>query len=97
MATRPFNPDPLFASHLEAAADVVRVGVGYVPPALKLLLQDARAGRVAARSQATFKRLDAVWAIVEHAWDRVLTPESAGLFYEIWSDRFDQAATAVGA
>ena len=97
MATRHFNSDPLFACHLAAAADVVRVGVGYVPPALKLLLQDARAGRVAARSQATFERLDAVWALVEFAWDRVLMPGRAGLFYEIWSDRFDQAALALGA
>src|SRR4051812_43834391 len=57
-------PNPLFAGHLQAAADVVRVGVGYVPPALTLLLQDARAGRVPSRSQATLKRLDAVWALV---------------------------------
>jgi hypothetical protein len=87
----------LFASHVEAAADVVRIGVGYVPPALKLLLQDARAGRVTRRSHASTRRVDAVWALVEHAWDRVLPSGSADLFYEIWSDRFAQAADLLWA
>lgn len=90
-------PHPTYASHLEAAADFVRIGVGYVPPALALLIGDAKAGRVVPRTRATVKRMDSVWALVEHAWDRVLPPDAAGLFYEIWSDRFAQAATAVGA
>jgi|SRR3954471_6618742 hypothetical protein len=90
-------PDPMFTSHLEAAADVVRIGVGYIPPALALLLGDARAGRIVPRTHETVKRMDDVWALVEDAWDRVLPPDGAGLFYEIWSDRFARAAAAAEA
>jgi hypothetical protein len=97
MSARLTVSQPMFTNHLEAAPDVVRIGVGYVPPALKLLLLDAKAGRLPAGSQATVKRLDMVWALVECSWDRVLPPDGAGLFYEMWSDRYAQAAAVVGA
>jgi hypothetical protein len=93
MSNRSSNPDPLFASFLEAAATVVRIGVGYVPPALASLLDEAKGSHLAGESLAkTQKRMDAVWGLVEDAWDRALPPGSPDLFYEIWSDRFARAA-----
>jgi hypothetical protein len=97
MPTHPFPLDPRFASHLDAAATVVRIGVGYVPSALKLLVGDARSGRLTGTQHATLHRMDAVWALVENAWDRTLPVDRADLFYEIWSDRFAQAATLLEA
>jgi hypothetical protein len=95
MSTRFLPLDSRFANHLDAAATVVRIGVGYVPAALKLLVIDARAGRLTGDRHATLNRMDAIWAFVENAWDRVLPVDRADLFYEIWSDRFAQAATVL--
>lgn len=93
MSTPSSFPDPLFAGYLEAAATAVRIGVGYVPPELASLLSAAKDSRLGGESHArALKRADGVWVLVEEAWDRTLTPGSAGLFYEMWSDRFAGAA-----
>jgi hypothetical protein len=86
------------AQHLQAAADAVRIGVGYTPAPLASLLaatRDVNQPRDAFR--ALDARMDAVWLAVESAWDRVLRPDRTDLFYEIWSDRFAAAHDALAA
>jgi hypothetical protein len=94
MSVHSSTPQPLAASCLEAAAAAVRIGVGYVPPALASLVRDAKVSRLADGSTLTAKRVDAVWRLVEEAWDRALPPGTSDLLYEIWSDRFAGAAVA---
>ncbi|MEA2247468.1 MAG: hypothetical protein QOH46_1997, partial [Solirubrobacteraceae bacterium] len=70
-SNQPSTPEPLAASYREAAAAAVRIGVGYVPPAFASLVRDAKASSLMHESTQMAERVDAVWRLVEEAWDRV--------------------------